>query len=332
MNEVLVILGVGALGIALIAMLGATFFTVEQRTIAIVQRLGKYIRQAGPGLHTKLPLIDKVAGRINLRVRQIDVKIETKTADDVFVHIRVAVQYYVLPEKAYDAFYKLDRDDDDATRQVTSCVLDVVRARVPKIRLDSVFEQKDEIADLVKTELARVMNGFGYGVHKALMIDIDPDARVKESMNEFNAAQRMRAAAAEKAELDRILKIKAAEGDAESKAVRDRCIVDQQKAIVAGMRDSVSEFRRSVAGPTAKEVMNLGLLTQYFSMLKEIGASSHSNAILVPHSPGSFTRLAEQMRSALMEVSPMVKVPEVKTELSPELRLEFPPNVPANGA
>ena len=196
------------LGLAVIAALVDSFFTVEQRTTAIVQRLGKFVRAAGPGFHTKIPFIDRVIGRVNLRVQQLDVKIETKTEDNVFVHMVVAVQYFVLPEKVYDAFYKLE----NATRQITSFVFDVVRARVPKIKLDDLFEKKDEIADIVKSELAHVMDGFGYGILKALVTDIDPDAKVKESMNEINAAQRLRLAATEKGEADRILKVKAAEG------------------------------------------------------------------------------------------------------------------------
>ena len=227
--ETLVLLSVaGAFGIALLAILGAAFFTVEQRTAVIVQRLGKFLREAGPGLHVKIPVIDRLVGRINLRVQQLDVKIETKTEDNVFVHMVVAVQYYVLPEKVYDAFYKLD----DATRQITSFVFDVVRARVPKIELDDVFVKKDEIADIVKRELAQVMDGFGYGILKALVTDIEPDARVKESMNEINAAQRMRVAATEKGEADRILKVKAAEGEAQSKALQGRGIADQRQAII----------------------------------------------------------------------------------------------------
>jgi regulator of protease activity HflC (stomatin/prohibitin superfamily) len=199
----------GITAIAALAALASTFFTVEQRTTAIVQRFGKFVREAGPGLNVKIPFIDKVIGRINLRVQQLDVKIETKTEDNVFVHVVVAVQYYVLPNKVYDAFYKLD----DAGRQITSFVFDVVRARVPKIKLDDVFEKKDEIADVVKGELAQVMEGFGYGILKALVTDIDPDAKVKQSMNEINAAQRLRVAATEKGEAERILKVKAAEGD-----------------------------------------------------------------------------------------------------------------------
>jgi regulator of protease activity HflC (stomatin/prohibitin superfamily) len=289
----------GVIGLALIAVLVAALFTVEQRTTAIVQRLGKFLREAGPGLHLRVPFIDKVVGRINLRVQQLDVRIETKTEDNVFVQMVVAVQYYVLPDKVYDAFYKLD----DATRQITSFVFDVVRAKVPQIKLDDVFEKKDEIADIVKSELAQVMDGFGYGILKALVTDIEPDARVKESMNEINAAQRMRVAATEKGEADRILKVKAAEGDAQSKALQGKGVADQRKAIVAGLRDSVDDFQKSVPGTTAKDVLNLVLMTQYFDMLKEIGASSRTNAILIPHSPGNLGSLIEQMRTAMIEAA-----------------------------
>ena len=296
----------GAFGLAVLVMLGSAFFTVEQRSTAIVQRFGKFLREAGPGIQIKVPYVDRVVGRVNLRVQQLDVEIETKTEDNVFVRMVVAVQYFVLPEKAYDAFYKLE----DANRQITSFVFDVVRAQVPKIKLDDVFEKKDDIANIVKSELAQVMEGFGYGILKALVTDIDPDAKVKESMNEINAAQRMRVAATERGEADRILKVKAAEGEAQSKALQGRGIADQRQAIVAGLRDSVDEFRKSVPGTTAKDVMNLILMTQYFDMLKEIGASSRSNAILIPHSPGNLTSLTEQMRNAMIEADQTVRVPE----------------------
>jgi regulator of protease activity HflC (stomatin/prohibitin superfamily) len=318
----------GAFGIAVLVMLGGTFFTVEQRNAAIVQRLGRFLREAGPGLHAKIPFLDSVVGRVNLRVQQLDVEIETKTEDNVFVRMVVAVQYYVLPEKVYDAFYKLDNAD----RQITSFVFDVVRAQVPKIRLDDVFEKKDEIADIVKSELAQVMDGFGYGILKALVTDIEPDARVKESMNEINAAQRMRVAATEKGEADRILKVKAAEGDAQSKALQGRGIADQRQAIVAGLRDSVDEFRKSVPGTTAKDVMNLVLMTQYFDMLKEIGASSRSNAILIPHSPGNLATLTEQMRNAMIEADQTVRVPEARATSLPRLEDGVPGiRAPGNG-
>jgi regulator of protease activity HflC (stomatin/prohibitin superfamily) len=287
------LVGVGAL----VLLLAASLYTVEQQTIAIIQRFGRFHRESGPGIHMKIPILDRVVGRINLRVQQLDVAIDTKTEDNVFVKMIVSVQYFVLPEAVYAAYYKLD----DARRQITSYVFDVVRAQVPNIKLDDVFAKKDDIAEAVKVELSHVMEGFGYGIMKALVTDIEPDARVKEAMNEINAAQRMRVAANEKGEAERILKVKLAEGDAQSKALQGRGIADQRQAIVAGLRDSVDEFQRSVPGTTAKDVMNLVLMTQYFDMLKEIGASSKSTAVLIPHSPGNLSSLTDQIRNAMME-------------------------------
>jgi len=297
-NELLSLVVGGGL-IALIALLCASIFTVQQQTIAIVERLGAFHREAGPGIHFRIPVLDRVVARMNLRVQQLDVAIETKTEDNVFVNLVASVQYYVLPEKVYLAQYKLD----DAHRQIRSYVFDVVRAQVPKIKLDDVFEKKDDIAEAVKVELSHVMEGFGYGIVKALVTDIEPDPHVKASMNEINAAQRLRVAANEKGEAERILKVKSAQGDAESKALQGKGIADQRAAIVAGLRDSVDEFQRSVPGTTAKDVMNLVLMTQYFDMLKEIGASGRSTAIMIPHSPGHLSSLTEQVRQAMLESS-----------------------------
>ena len=296
-HQVVIWTVLGGGGLTALILLLSSLFTVEQRTVAMVQRFGKFVREAGPGLQLKVPFFDHIAGRVNLRVQQLDVAIETKTEDNVFVKLIVAVQYFVLPDRVYDAFYKLD----DAHRQIRSYVFDVIRAQVPKIKLDGVFERKDDIAEAVKVELSHVMEGFGYGILKALVTDIEPDPRVKEAMNEINAAQRMRVAANEKGEAERILKVKLAEGDAQSKALQGKGIADQRQAIVAGLRDSVDEFQRSVPGTTAKDVMNLVLMTQYFDMLKEIGASSRSNAILIPHSPGNLAALTEQIRNAMVE-------------------------------
>ena len=287
------------------AALAASLYTVQQQTVAIVQRLGKFHKQAEPGIHMRIPFIDEIVSRMNLRVQQLDVGIETKTEDNVFVNMVVSVQYFVLPEKIYEAQYKLD----DAHRQIRSYVFDVVRAQVPKIKLDDVFEKKDDIAEAVKVELSHVMESFGYGIVKALVTDIEPDSHVKAAMNEINAAQRMRVAATEKGEAERILKVKAAEGDAQSKALQGKGIADQRAAIVAGLRDSVDEFQRSVPGTTAKDVMNLVLMTQYFDMLKEIGASTKSTAILIPHSPGHMSTLGEQIRNAMMEAELVANKP-----------------------
>jgi regulator of protease activity HflC (stomatin/prohibitin superfamily) len=184
--------------------------------------------------------------------------------------------------------------------QITAFVFDVVRARVPRIKLDDLFEKKDEIADAVKNELSHVMYDFGYGIVKALVTDIDPDHTVKESMNAINAAQRMRVAASEKGEADRILKVKAAEAEAQSKALQGKGIADQRRAIVDGLRESVDEFQRSIPGASAQDVMNLVLMTQYFDTLKEIGAASETNTILIPHSPGNLADLTAQMRTAMI--------------------------------
>ncbi|RMH18331.1 MAG: SPFH domain-containing protein [Acidobacteria bacterium] len=272
------------------------FFTVEQQSAAVLQRLGKFARVAGPGAHLKLPVLERVAGYVNLRVKQLDVKVETKTLDNVFVHVMVSVQFYVLPDKIYEAYYKLDNPE----RQITSFVFDVVRARVPRIKLDDVFEKKDEIADAVKTELREVMDDFGYGILKALVTDIDPDPKVKEAMNEINAAQRMRVAATEKGEADRILKVKAAQAEAESKALSGKGIADQRRAIIDGLRESVDEFQRSVPGASPQDVMNVVLMTQYFDMLKELGSASRTNTILLPHSPGTVGDLTTQIRDTMI--------------------------------
>ncbi len=272
------------------------FYTVQQQTAAVLQRLGKFrgVAQAGP--HFKMPFVERVAGYVNLRVQQLEVEVETKTSDNVFVKMLVAVQFHVVKEKIYEAFYRLD----DPTSQIKSFVFDVVRARVPKIKLDDVFEKKDEIADAVKLELREVMDDFGYGIVKALVTDIDPDHKVKESMNEINAAQRLRVAATEKGEADKILKVKAAEAEAESKALSGKGIADQRRAIIDGLRESVDEFQKSVPGASAQDVMNVVLMTQYFDMLKELGATSNTNTILVPHSPSTVTDLGEQIRSSMM--------------------------------
>jgi regulator of protease activity HflC (stomatin/prohibitin superfamily) len=299
-----IIIAIAAL--LVIALLVGALYTVQQRTVAIVQRLGKFVRESGPGIHLKIPLIERVIGRVNLRVQQLDVRIETKSEDNVFVSLTVSVQYFVLPEKVYDAFYRLE----DAQRQITSYVFDVVRAQVPKIPLDDVFSKKDDIAEAVKVELSHVMEGFGYGILKALVTDIEPDARVKEAMNEINHAQRMRVAATEKGEADRILKVKHAEGDAQSKALQGKGIAEQRAAIIAGLRDSVDDFRRTVPGTTASDIMSIVLITQYFDVLKEIGSSSRTNAIFVPHSPSTVGHLTDQIRNAMMEADQVPPAPE----------------------
>lgn len=282
-------------GLAVFLLLCGTFFTVRQQTASIIEFFGKFSRIARPGLNVKIPLLEKVVQVVDLRVQQIDVKVETKTEDNVFVLVRVSVQYYVQDGKVYDAFYKLS----DPHKQMTAYIYDLIRARVPTLKLDDVFQKKDDIADAVKAELSEEMSGFGFTIVKALVTDIDPDGKVKEAMNEINAATRIRVAAVEKGEAEKILMVKAAEAEAESKRLQGEGIAQQRKAIIEGLRESVEEFQSGIPGTTAQDVMTLVLVTQYLDTLKDVGASSRTNTVLIPHSPGALTDLAEQIRNAV---------------------------------
>lgn len=281
----------------LIVLILASAFTVQQQTVAVIQRFGKFKKMSHSGLNFRIPLIDHVAGHISLRINQLDVKIETKTEDNVFVHVTVSVQYQVLPEKLYDAFYKLINPKE----QISSYVFDIVRAQVPKLKLDNVFENKDEIANAVNTELSQAMSDFGYQIIKSLVTDIEPDAQVKSAMNEINAAQRLRVAAQEKGEAEKVLMVKKAEAESESKKLQGEGIANQRRAIINGLKESVDDFQKSIKGSTAHDVMNLVMVTQYFDTLKDIGASSKANAVFIPHSPGAVADLTAQIRDALLQ-------------------------------
>ncbi len=290
----------------IIIVVALSLFTVRQQTVAIVERFGKFNKTSSAGLNMKIPVIDQVVGRVSMRVQQLDVRVETKTKDNVFVFVVVSVQYYVLPNKVIDAFYRLQ----NAQEQITSYVFDTVRARVPNVNLDQLFETKDDIANAVKTELDTVMDDFGYGIVKALVTDIDPDAKVKESMNEINAAQRQREAAIQQAEADKIRVVKAAEGEAESKALQGQGIANQRKAIIEGLRESVKNFSNDVDGVKSQDVMNLVMMTQYFDTIKELGLSGKNSTILIPHGPGGMTDMADQIRNAMITADQVSKSQE----------------------
>ena len=293
----------GVLAAFILVTLAFTLVIVKQQTTVVIERLGKFNRMMAPGLRFKIPYIEAVTYRISQRVRQLDVRVETKTKDNVFVHVTVSVQYWVEVEQVWDAAYKLTRPDD----QITSFVFDVVRARVPTIKLDDVFEKKDDIADAVKAELTDQMAELGYSILRALVTDIEPDAVVKEAMNEINAAQRLRVAATEKGEADRILRVKAAEGEAQSKALQGKGIADQRIAIVEGLRASVADFQEGVPGSSPQDVMNLVLMTQYFDTLKDVAEASETNTILTPHTPANMTDLSRQMQDALITADQVAK-------------------------
>ncbi len=279
----------------------STFFIIEQQTVGVIETFGRFSRMAKPGLNFKIPFVEKIAGRVSLRVQQLDVKAETKTKDNVFVHITVSVQYFVDEKSVYDAFYKLNAPE----QQINSYVFDVIRARIPRIDIDRLFEEKEEIAGAIKEELNETMTQFGFVILNSLVTDIDPDAKVKAAMNEIISAQRLKVAANEKAEAEKIMKVKAAEADAQSKALQGKGIADQRMAIVHGLKESVEEFQSGVSGTTAKDVMNLVLMTQYFDTLKEVG--HQSNTILIPHSPGGMQDIADQIRNAMIQADQVSK-------------------------
>lgn len=281
--------------LAIIILFFGTFFTVQHQTAKVIQRFGKFVRVAHSGLNLKWPIIESVAGRVSLRVQQQDVKVDTKTHDNVFVHVVVSVQYQTGKGDVENAFYKLE----DPESQIQSYVFDVVRAQVPKLKLDDVFEKKDDIAKAIKEQLDNTMSGFGYSIVQALVTDIEPDKKVKEAMNEINAAQRLRVAANEKGEAEKILRVKAAEAEAESKRLQGEGIANQRKAIVNGLRESVEAFKAGVPGSSEKDVLQLVMLTQYFDTIKDVGANSGSRAIFLPYAPNGLQNIEMQIMSAL---------------------------------
>ncbi|KMZ74175.1 Hypersensitive-induced response protein 1 [Zostera marina] len=273
---------------------------VDQSTVAIKERFGKFEEVLEPGCHF-FPWIFgiQLAGNLSLRVQQLDVKCETKTKDNVFVNVVASIQYRALSEKAGDAFYKLS----NTRAQIQAYVFDVIRASVPKLYLDDAFEQKNDIAKSVEEELEKAMSAYGFEIVQTLIVDIEPDEHVKRAMNEINAASRMRMAASEKAEAEKILQIKRAEGEAESKYLSGLGIARQRQAIVDGLRDSVLGFSVNVPGTTAKDVMDMVLVTQYFDTMKEIGAASKSSAVFIPHGPGAVRDVATQIREGLLQAT-----------------------------
>ena len=286
-----------------------TFFIVKQQSAAVVERFGKFVNVRQSGLQIKIPLVDSVAGRLSLRIQQLDVVVETKTKDDVFVKLKVSVQFKVIKEKVYDAFYKLDNPGD----QITSFIFDVVRAEVPKLILDDVFLKKDDIAIAVKSELQEAMTEYGFQIIKTLVTDIDPDAQVKESMNRINASEREKVAAQFEGEAQKILIVEKAKAEAESKRLQGQGIADQRREIARGLEDSVKVLNG--VDINSQEASALIVVTQHYDTLQSVGAEANSNLILMPNSPqagsemlnnmvASFTasnQIGEEMKKARMQ-------------------------------
>ncbi|MCZ8229458.1 SPFH domain-containing protein [Flavobacterium sp.] len=302
MNPILIVLLVFGLLILL-----SSFFTVKQQTAVVIERFGKFISIRNSGLQLKIPIIDRVAGRVNLRIQQLDVLIETKTKDNVFIKMKVSVQFKVIQDKVYEAFYKLEFPHD----QITAYVFDVVRAEVPKLILDDVFVRKDDIAIAVKRELNEAMTTYGYDIINTLVTDIDPDIQVKNAMNRINAADREKTAAEFESEAQRIRIVAKAKAEAESKKLQGQGIADQRREIARGLVESVEVLNN--VGINSQEASALIVVTQHYDTLQAIGADANSNLILLPNSPQAGSDMLNNMIasfSASSQVGQMMKKTE----------------------
>ncbi len=267
----------------------SSFFVVKQQTAVVIERFGRFQSIRNSGLQMKIPLVDRIAGRLSLKIQQLDVIVETKTLDDVFVKIKVSVQYVVIRSKVYDAFYKLEYPHD----QITSFVFDVVRAEVPKMKLDDVFVKKDDIAIAVKRELQEYMSEYGYDIIKTLVTDIDPDAQVKAAMNRINASEREKIAAQFEGDAARILIVEKAKAEAESKRLQGQGIADQRREIARGLEESVEVLNK--VGINSQEASALIVVTQHYDTLQSIGEETNTNLILLPNSPQAGSDMLNDM-------------------------------------
>ena len=278
----------------LVVIVATGLFTVKQQTNAVIERFGKFQSIRGAGLQLKIPIVDKVAGRVSLRVQQLDVIVKTKTKDDVFVHLKISVQFLIRKNHVYDAFYKLQNPHE----QITAFIFDVVRAEVPKMILDDVFEKKEEIALAIQRDLKEAMLEYGYDIIKALVTDIDPDEKVKIAMNRINAADREKIAAQHEGDAQRILIVERAKAEAESKRLQGKGIADQRREIARGLEESVDVLNR--AGINSQEASALIVITQHYDTLQSIGSDTKSNLILLPNNPNAASNMLNDMVTSLV--------------------------------
>lgn len=268
-------------------------FTISTSEVGVIESFGKFKRLAPPGLGCLLCCVEELAGRLTYRVQQLDVRVETKTLDNVFLTAVVSIQFQVLKEKVYDAFYALS----DPRRQITAHVFDVLRAELPTLELDAVFEAKEDLAISVKSALSETMTQYGYQILQCLITDLDPDQRVKNAMNEINSSKRLKYAVAERAEGDKIIQVKSAEAEAEAKYLSGVGVAKQRKAIVDGLRSSIVDFTEGVKGASSKETLDLLLLTQYFDCIKDVGCAPNCKTTFIPTSK----TVSDEMRNSLLQ-------------------------------
>ncbi|XP_006279659.2 hypersensitive-induced response protein 4 [Capsella rubella] len=273
---------------------------IDQASVGVVERWGRFEHIAEPGCHFFNPLAGQwLAGVLSTRINSLDVKIETKTKDNVFVQLVCSIQYRVVKASADDAFYELQNPRE----QIQAYVFDVVRALVPMMTLDALFEQKGEVAKSVLEELEKVMGAYGYSIEHILMVDILPDPSVRKAMNEINAAQRLQLASVYKGEAEKILQVKRAEAEAEAKYLGGVGVARQRQAITDGLRENILNFSDKVTGTSAKEVMDLIMITQYFDTIRDLGNSSKNTTVFLPHGPGHVRDISDQIRNGLMEAA-----------------------------
>ncbi len=275
---------------------GSGMFTVQQQTHAVVERFGRFRKISPPGLNFKWPIFESIAGRVGHRLQELEIKVESKTKDDVFVDILIAVQYYVPDDLAAVqlAFYKLS----NPRQQISSYVFDTVRALVPDMAVDHVFAEKDRIAAAVKERLQETIQQFGFMILQSLVNDIQPDSKVKDAMNQVNASARLKEAAKNEAEAQKIRVIAAAEAEARAKELQGVGIARQRLAIANGLKESVAAC--SEAGISPEEATKMVLLTQHYDMLTAVGAHSKSIVMMVPYTPQGMSQVADQITTALL--------------------------------
>ena len=311
-----------------VGLLALSMKIIPQQQMGIVERLGKFNRVIGPGLNFVIPILERVAGRESIRIRQLDVPVETKTKDNVFVNLGVSVQYVAVSEKIFDAFYRLT----DVEMQITSYVYDVVRGEVPKKTLDEVFETKEDLAQIIKSDLSDSMDDFGYAIIKSLITDIDPAPNVKAAMNQINATARLLVAAENEAEADKIRQVKSAEAEAESKKLQGEGIAQQRAAIIEGFKDSINDLKQVTGSEVeTQDVMNMVMMVQYFDALRDIGTSGQNNAVLIPYGAGGSNQIFQQMTQAMITSEQVRRVteenPSKPTDLESETRNTDPTDI-----
>ncbi|PCJ80528.1 MAG: SPFH domain-containing protein [Bacteroidetes bacterium] len=289
--------------VLVVFLLKGAFYMVKQKHAVIIERLGKFQKVSKAGLHVKIPFVDKISGSVNLRVRELPVEVETKTKDNVFVKVVVSVQFFVIDtsDGIKDSFYELNNPE----QQIQSYVFDSIRSEVPRMELDDVFAEKEKIAHAIKNELSETMRQFGFDFIKALVTDIDPDSKVKHSMNEINAAKRMKEAAREEAAAAKIRVVAAAEADAESKRLAGEGIAQQRIAIANGLKESVEEVKLAMEEHvTSQDVMNMLFMTQHYETISKL-SENNTSTIFMPYSPDNVGDLQMQIQSSLIAVNEM---------------------------